>query len=71
MQLTDRYAIVTTEYYYDGYDEKREYENFQEYTDYETFETQVRNLTLLQERFRAFRITPVTVTTTVTINIGQ
>lgn len=35
------------------------------------FVTAVTNLTHQNKRFRAFRITPVTVTTTVNINIGQ
>jgi hypothetical protein len=39
--------------------------------DYESFEKQVRILTLSNKSFRAFRITPITVTTTVNINIGQ
>ena len=70
MPLTDRYAIVTTASYEDSYNYIQEYEKFTEY-DYESFETQVRALTLSGKPFRAFRITPVTVTTTVTINIGQ
>ena len=69
--MSERYAIVTTESYYDSYDNRCEYEDFQEYLDYETFEVEVRTLTLGNKRFRAFRITPVVVTTTVTINIGR
>ena len=66
--MTNRYAIVTDDYYYDSYSERIEYEKFSEY-DYETFEKTVRNLTLSNKAFRAFRITPVIVTTTVHIEI--
>jgi hypothetical protein len=68
--MTDRYAIVTEDYYYNSYSDRTVYERFSEY-DYKSFEKQVRILTLSGKSFRAFRITPITITTTVNINIGQ
>ena len=67
--MTDRYAIVTDDYYYDSSNEAIDYKHFSEY-DYESFEKQIRNLTLRNIAFRAFRIVPVIVTINTIINIG-
>lgn len=68
--MTKDYAIVTEEYYYDSYDNRQSYEFFQEY-DYNSFVANVTRLRLENQPFRAFSITPVTVTATVDIKIGR
>ena len=68
--MTKEYAIVTTEVYYDSYDNRQTYECFQEY-DYDSFVHEVTRLKLENQPFRAFSIVPVTVTATVDIKIGR
>jgi hypothetical protein len=68
--MSERYCIVTEHTYLDSYDTPCDYERFKEYS-YEAFVTVINDLTLRAKQFRAFRITPISVTTTVNINIGQ
>jgi hypothetical protein len=68
--MSERYCIVTEHTYLDSYDTPCDYERFKEYS-YEAFVEAINDLTLRAKQFRAFRITPVSVTTTVNINIGQ
>jgi hypothetical protein len=66
--MTKLYAIVTTDYYYDSDSYRTEYEKFSEY-DYDDFVIAINDLVRSAKRFRAFRITPVAVTTSVHIDI--
>lgn len=61
------YAIVTDASYYDSYDSRCTYESFKTYNEVD-FRNQVQLLTLSGTRFRAFRITPVTITTNMEIS---
>lgn len=61
------YAIVTDASYYDSYDSRCTYESFKIY-DEAAFRRQVQLLTLSGTTFRAFRITPVTITTNIEIS---
>jgi hypothetical protein len=64
------YAIVTDACYYDVVGTRNAYDDFRTY-DEAAFRAQIHKLILSGTDFRAFRIIPVTVTTTVNINIGQ
>ena len=61
------YAILTEEYFYDNSNQKCFYTNFKEYH-LEEFRERIKTLDISGVSFRAFRVTPISVSIDITIN---